>query len=507
MENYQYLNQRTELSNNQNKLNPQYNKNIQIQNFFRGDSNTIKPKNKIYNINSKKELHFSSRPKENEVNNKGPKILTVNFPPEFIISNNNSRKNSSHEKNLYLKNIGDNFDINNFEKNNHTKFANTVNNELEKINGNDYKNNNNKKHHQKLILINLNKREKKNKFVKKNNAFYSRTKEGDSAPTGLISGANLEYVFSETELNKRRKKSSDNGKDLEKENGKKFSKYILNHIKTEVSDYEIHKHIPSGTTVQTNYISDTNTNLDKNIDLHNFNRKKNIINSNIENESNTYINNPPVQRDNPIIPILIGILILVISTSLIGGIFISLLGSDNSYYSNHSYDDYQYPREDNYPDTKDIDYKEVEEGQNTVIINDNYYKNQNINSEEDVKTLIREEANNQRNNCPEEIKQLEIEFQNKYNIIGVNLCEMDPNFARNFDIVFSKIYRDYPEINGLLTNFSVQKQGPEDKNVWAYYNGKVTFAQSPNSIYGSKTRITLLDYYYLHPNFQNIPLL
>ena len=298
MENYQYLNQITELSNNQNKLNPQYNKNIQIQNFFRGDSNTSKPKNKLYNINSKKELHFSSRPKENEVNIKGPKILTINFPPEFIISSNNSRKNSSHEKNLYLKNFGDNYEINNLEKNSNTKFANTVNNELEKFNGNN-NNNNNKKHHQKLILINLNKREKKNKLAKKNNAFYSRTKEGESAPTGLISGANIEYVFSETELNTRRKKSSDNGKDFEKENGKKFSKYIVNHIKTEGSDYENHKHIASGTTAQTNYISDSNTNLDKNLGLQNFNPKKNIIKSNnIENESNTYVSNTSNFSDN-----------------------------------------------------------------------------------------------------------------------------------------------------------------------------------------------------------------
>ena len=287
MESNQYLNQKTELSINQNNLNPHYNKNIQIQNFFRGDSNTSKPKNKIYNISSKKEIHFSSRPKGNEVITNGPKILTINFPPEFMISNNNSRKNSSHEKNL-LKNFA-----NNFEKNSHTKFANTVNNELEKFNGN-----NNKKHHQKLILINLNKKEKKNKFIKKNNAFYSGANVGDSAPTGLISGANLEYLLSETELNKRKKKFNDNGKDLEKENGKKFSKYIFNHIKTEGSDYEIHKYIPSGTTAQTNYISDSNANLEKPLGLHNFNRKKKIINSNIDNESNTYISNTSNFSDN-----------------------------------------------------------------------------------------------------------------------------------------------------------------------------------------------------------------
>ena len=80
MENYQHLNQKTESCKNKIRLHSPFNKNIQIQNFFRGDSNLTKQKNKIYNINSKKEIHFTSRPKEIEYNIKGPKILTINFP-------------------------------------------------------------------------------------------------------------------------------------------------------------------------------------------------------------------------------------------------------------------------------------------------------------------------------------------------------------------------------------------------------------------------------------------
>ena len=182
MENYQNLNQKTESYKNKLRLHSPFNKNIQIQNFFRVDSNMIKPKGKIYNINNKKEIHFTSRPKENEYNIKGPKILTINFPPEFMVSSSNSRKNSSHEKNIYLqKNNTNNNELNNLEKEGNKKFAETVKKDFEKLN--EIKsnininniNNKSKKYHQKLILINLNKKEDKNKFQKKNNMFYTKT--------------------------------------------------------------------------------------------------------------------------------------------------------------------------------------------------------------------------------------------------------------------------------------------------------------------------------------------
>ena len=288
MENYQYLNQKTEISNNnQIKLNyPYNNKNIQIQNFFRGDSNVIKPK--IYNINSKKEIHFSSRPRDIDFGINGPKILTNNFPPEFIISSNNSRKNSSHEKNLYFqKNLVNNAELNNLDKSGGVKFSNTVNKEFEKLNN---LKNNNKKNQHKLILINLN---KKNNFQNKA-GFYTNANEADSAPTGLVS--NKEYMHSETEFNKKRKNSK-NGKDIEKENGKN-EKYALNHIKTEASDFPIYKQNQNGTVIKNNYKSNLNKNINKPLNSHNYNRKKYKTESNFDNDSNSYINTFNNNLDN-----------------------------------------------------------------------------------------------------------------------------------------------------------------------------------------------------------------
>ena len=241
MESYQYLNHKTELSTNQNKLLSPFNKNLQIQNFFRGDSNIYKQKNKVYNLNNKKEILFSSRQKENdELGLKGPKILTINFPPEFMLSNNNSRKNSSQEKYIYpQKKLMINYDINNkirTEKN----FANTMNKEFQKFNSNN--NNPNKKEGQKLIAIlppkqqtifsKLNKKENKYKIQKKN-ILYTKLKEDEYKKVGLLSDNNLDYIHNETELNSgrgRRKLSSDE-KDLEFE--KNNNKLISNNLRTE----------------------------------------------------------------------------------------------------------------------------------------------------------------------------------------------------------------------------------------------------------------------------------
>ena len=309
MENYQHLNQKTESYKNKLRLHSPFNKNIQIQNFFRVDSNMTKPKGKIYNINNKKEIHFTSRPKENEYNIKGPKILTINFPPEFMVSSSNSRKNSSHEKNIYLqKNNTNNNELNNLEKEGNKKFAETVKKDFEKLN--EIKsnininniNNKSKKYHQKLILINLNKKEDKNKFQKKNNMFYTKTQEGESAPSGLVVGNNVGYNKSETELNKRKRKSSDDKDDLEKENWNN-SKFNNNNIKTEGCDYEIHKHILSGISSQTNYKSDLNNNLNnfqiykhqnnkQDYENNSYNNTSNISDNSKDKIINSYLNGP-----------------------------------------------------------------------------------------------------------------------------------------------------------------------------------------------------------------------
>ena len=184
--------------------------------------------NKILNINSKKEIHFTSRPKEIEYNIKGPKILTINFPPEFMLTNNNSRKNQSQEKNRYLQNnLVNDTELNDLEIGK-GKLASTVKKDFEKLNGvnSNVNINNNKKN---LILINLNKKNKKKNKILKKNFLYANTHKGLSSSIGLSS--NIGYSHSERELNKRRRKSSDNKKEFTKES-EDYEKYDTNYIKT-----------------------------------------------------------------------------------------------------------------------------------------------------------------------------------------------------------------------------------------------------------------------------------
>ncbi len=235
MENYHYLNQKTELSTNQDKLFLQFNKNLQIQNFFRGDSNINKQKGKIYYINNKKEIHFTTRAKDNDISTNGPKMLTMNFPPGFMMNdnnNNNSRKTASHEKNVYMQqNMVNNMELNDIGSDNEKMFSNTVKKGFQDYNENnnqDKKTTNNAGQKLKVMSIKLNNNKNVNNIQKKN-FFYN-----GSGSSGIIFNSinNLGYNRSETELKSGRGNSS---------NEKDKSKNYNNHIRTEGSDFDIHK--------------------------------------------------------------------------------------------------------------------------------------------------------------------------------------------------------------------------------------------------------------------------
>ena len=84
---------------------------------------------------------------------------------------------------------------------------------------------------------------------------------------------------------------------IEKENGKN-EKYVLNHIRTEESEYPIYKHALSGNINKINYKTDFNKKLKKPQNSHNYNRKNIKVKSNLDNESNSYINTFNNNSDN-----------------------------------------------------------------------------------------------------------------------------------------------------------------------------------------------------------------
>ena len=262
MENYYYLNQKTEIPPNQDKLFFQFNKNNQYQNnFFRVDYNMNKQKGRIYNINNKKEIHFTNRAKENEMPINGPKMLTMNFPPGFMTTditnnNNNSRKNASHEKNIYLQqNMANNMELNEIGSDSEKIFSNTVKKGFQDYNTNKDKENlykdkklekkNLDNFGQNQISIKLNNNDNINNLHKKN-IFY--TGSGTSV-TGFNSTGNTGYIRSETELNSGRGGNSSTEKEKEKN-----YEVILSHIRTEGSDFDSHKNA-------NNYKSNLNPNM------------------------------------------------------------------------------------------------------------------------------------------------------------------------------------------------------------------------------------------------------
>ena len=296
MEKYHYLNQKTEIILNQDKLFLPLNKNFQYQNFFRGDSNINKQKGRIYNLNNKKEIHFTTRAKDNELAINGPKMLTMNFPPGFILTDNNhnSRKTASHEKNIYLQqNLANNMELNEIGDNEKI-FANTFKNGFQEYTDNKeniYKEKNQEEKNfdisgqkQKSISIKFNNNENINNLPKKN-VFYTGS---GSSLTGFNSTGNTGYIRSEAELNSGRGATSSTEK--EKENNYEV---FLNHIKTE-GDFEQNKNYSNEGLKS--FKSNSNSNIPFNIYInYHQNNKLNtnlIYNSNLESDiNNNYSSN------------------------------------------------------------------------------------------------------------------------------------------------------------------------------------------------------------------------
>ena len=278
MENYHYLNQKTELPMNQDKSFLQFNKNLQFQNFFRGDSNMNKQKGKIYYLNNKKEIHFTTRAKENEITTNGPKMLTMNFPPGFMITdnNNNSRKNASHEKNIYLQqNMANNMELNDIGSENGKIFSITVKKgfqDFNESNSQDKKSIDILGQKQRVMSIKLNNNDNINNLQKKNNM---------SGSSGVVFNyiGNIEYDRSETEIKSGRGNSSN-----EKSKGKNYE-IALSHIRTEGSDFDIHKN--NTNEGNTKYKSD-NIPFNIYINSHQYNKgiSNMIYNSNFDSDNN-----------------------------------------------------------------------------------------------------------------------------------------------------------------------------------------------------------------------------
>lgn len=122
-------------------------------------------------------------------------------------------------------------------------------------------------------------------------------------------------------------------------------------------------------------------------------------------------------------------------------------------------------------------------------------------TEKVAKEFIVEDSENQKDNNTDEIEEVENKFIKKYSITAANLLEMDPDFAEGLTEVFKKIYKEYPEAEGYLTNITLWNTSLSDKGIIAAYQPLFLFADV-NTSYGEalifKMRVLLSARYFLN---------
>lgn len=103
-------------------------------------------------------------------------------------------------------------------------------------------------------------------------------------------------------------------------------------------------------------------------------------------------------------------------------------------------------------ETETIDFKN---GLTTYVEHDNVY-NYRIKSKEEAKRAIKEYASFQRlGYYDEEILKIEKELEDNYDIIAVNLGEMDVATAYDVKKACDYMFNEYPQIKGTLTNLTI----------------------------------------------------
>jgi len=136
----------------------------------------------------------------------------------------------------------------------------------------------------------------------------------------------------------------------------------------------------------------------------------------------------------------------------------------------------------------------------TVIVTDNFYDGQKIRNVNDANKLIVKDSVSQKDSCPKEILEIENEIIEKYEITAVNLCELDLEFAKEIRDVFKKIYDEFPNVKGELTNLSLVNTSMSESYIAVFQIGFQFATSDTDSTYPwvYKTQILLNTKYFLN---------
>lgn len=100
--------------------------------------------------------------------------------------------------------------------------------------------------------------------------------------------------------------------------------------------------------------------------------------------------------------------------------------------------------------------KDIKRNSKTLVVPTNSYHQCQIDDVSSAIFLIKQDSFLQKEKCPFRMKNLEQVFEKKFQIYGVNLCELSPEIAVKIFNVLEKIYLEYPWIKGYVTNLSLK---------------------------------------------------
>jgi hypothetical protein len=186
----------------------------------------------------------------------------------------------------------------------------------------------------------------------------------------------------------------------------------------------------------------------------------------------------------------LGIVVGAVLLIFAGILYMSFFNS-NIYLSEEIYDN-----SDNMTEKQEMSVGKYK----TVIIYDNQYEGVKATTKKEAYNLISKDSTTQKQTCSDEIIKIENEIIKNYGITAVNLCEMDPKFAKEVGNVFKKIYEEYPGTEEVLTNLTLVN-APMSSGYIAAFQPIFTFAtNATESTYPwiLKTQIYLNTTYFLN---------
>lgn len=147
----------------------------------------------------------------------------------------------------------------------------------------------------------------------------------------------------------------------------------------------------------------------------------------------------------------------------------------------------------------------------SVLKTNNVYNNENINTLEEAKDLIRKDIFSQSWLCSNDVDvgMLEYKLENNYNIPSVSFCDMSLDESIKITNVIEKMYQLFPNISGALTNITITNANTKDEYI-AYFQPMYQFVNTNQDInlYNkvNKTQILLNSYYFLNEKIIATPI-